>query len=226
MVSSVLLTLLAITGSVIAQESTLLYIPGFDIQALSADVVGVGSDGRTTYVLQAPAVQPTDTIFDGADPFPATATLVEGSDYASVGAALDSGVTTISFAAVCTISASVALCSAGNGDESITTTDDVVKFPVQLGTTAALADPTPAPGASSGGSSGTPVVSTGGSSGTGLTTVKSSQSSASSSSAPATSTSSSSTSGASAGWEVSVGFYTVLVALVLANVVHIGSVSQ
>lgn len=40
-----------------AQSS--LYIPGFDPQAISVDQVGVGADGRTTYVLQ-PGT-PTDT---------------------------------------------------------------------------------------------------------------------------------------------------------------------
>jgi hypothetical protein len=219
MVSSVILALLAVAGPAIAQESTLLYIPGFDPQALSADVIGVGSDGRTTYVLQAPAVQPTGTLFDNSDPFPATATLVEGSDYASVGAMFDDGDSTINFGAACTISASVALCTAGNGAQTITTTDDVIKFPVQLGTTAALVDPTPKPVSSTGGSGITPAASVGISSGNSLTPVKSTQSSGSSASTSIPSTSASSTSGACL--SASLEYYALVLASLLVSVIYV-----
>jgi hypothetical protein len=44
-----------------AQRSTSLYIPGFDPQPVSADVIGVGSDGRTTWALHKGKTDPTDT---------------------------------------------------------------------------------------------------------------------------------------------------------------------
>lgn len=38
-----------------------LYIPGFDPQPISADMIGVGSDGRTTWALHKGNPHPTDT---------------------------------------------------------------------------------------------------------------------------------------------------------------------
>jgi hypothetical protein len=51
---------------------TSLYLPDFDPQPISADVLGVGPDGETTYLIQ--AGQPTGTFstFDPEQVFPAT----------------------------------------------------------------------------------------------------------------------------------------------------------
>ncbi|KDR73690.1 hypothetical protein GALMADRAFT_142148 [Galerina marginata CBS 339.88] len=65
-----------------SQLTTSLYIPGFDPQPISADLIGVGSDGRTTWVLQQGRVAATDTS-SYADFF-GTATLVEGPNDASL----------------------------------------------------------------------------------------------------------------------------------------------
>jgi hypothetical protein len=34
-----------------AAAQTALFVPGFDPQPISADIIGVGTDGRTTYLL-------------------------------------------------------------------------------------------------------------------------------------------------------------------------------
>ncbi|KAF8969591.1 hypothetical protein BDZ97DRAFT_1754435 [Flammula alnicola] len=44
-----------------SQSSTALYIPGFDPQPISADVIGVGPDGRTTWALHQGKPDATDT---------------------------------------------------------------------------------------------------------------------------------------------------------------------
>ncbi|KAF5330577.1 hypothetical protein D9619_005273 [Psilocybe cf. subviscida] len=67
-------------NTVLAQTS--LYIPGFDPQPIAASVVGVGSDGRTTWALQKGQADTTDTK-SYAD-FHGTATLVQGPKDASL----------------------------------------------------------------------------------------------------------------------------------------------
>ncbi|KZT27903.1 hypothetical protein NEOLEDRAFT_1130398 [Neolentinus lepideus HHB14362 ss-1] len=48
------------------QAQTSLYIPGFDDQPLSASLIGVGSDDRTTWAIMSGAVTGTvDDAFDG-----------------------------------------------------------------------------------------------------------------------------------------------------------------
>lgn len=47
--------------SAIGRASISLYIPGFDPQPVSADVVGVDGNGRTTWVLHRGSVDATDT---------------------------------------------------------------------------------------------------------------------------------------------------------------------
>lgn len=44
-----------------SQTSTSLYIPGFDPQAVSANVAGIGADGATTWILHQGSRDPTDT---------------------------------------------------------------------------------------------------------------------------------------------------------------------
>jgi len=51
----------SVTQCVAAQMSTSLYIPGFDPQPVSAHIAGVGSDGRTTWILQRGTVNAADT---------------------------------------------------------------------------------------------------------------------------------------------------------------------
>ena len=41
---------------------TALFVPGFDPQPISADVVGVGADGRTTYLLHPGAATGTEDV--------------------------------------------------------------------------------------------------------------------------------------------------------------------
>jgi hypothetical protein len=53
---------------VVVIAETSLYIPGFDEQPVSVDVIGVGPDGRTTWEI-VPS-KPTGTV--PAPPFPVT----------------------------------------------------------------------------------------------------------------------------------------------------------
>lgn len=120
-----LLTLLR-WSSVVAQTS--LYIPGFDPQPISANVVGVGSDGRTTWALQKGQADATDTK-SYAD-FHGTATLVEGPKdafltYADASALFTIGVT-------CTFTHStLAVCAIAQGGSTATQTEVITHVPVQ-----------------------------------------------------------------------------------------------
>ncbi|KAG5718968.1 hypothetical protein E4T56_gene103, partial [Termitomyces sp. T112] len=112
MVSLRFALLAAFTGTAVAQTS--LYIPGFDPQPISADILGVDAQGRTTWALHQGAL--TDTFEEGS--FPGTATLVEGTNDVSMTYVAPSGLFTMG-------------------------TEYTVNFiDVQAGTTAVLTSPT------------------------------------------------------------------------------------
>ncbi|KAF8892225.1 hypothetical protein BD779DRAFT_1670553 [Infundibulicybe gibba] len=123
-----------------------------DPQPVKADVIGTDGQGRTTWALQTGV--PSGTITEGG--FPGTATLVEGSDYASLNYVLG----TMTLTGACSIANGLAVCSDNEGVH----TETASPFAVQVGTgVAASASATAATSvgtgvggpASSGGASGT-----------------------------------------------------------------------
>ncbi|KAG5335212.1 hypothetical protein J132_09646 [Termitomyces sp. J132] len=134
MVSLRFALLAAFTGTAVAQTS--LYIPGFDPQPISADILGVDAQGRTTWALHQGAL--TDTFEEGS--FPGTATLVEGTNDVSMTYVAPSGLFTMG--TECTLSDGLAICSATVSGEPVTETDTVNFIDVQAGTTAVLTSPT------------------------------------------------------------------------------------
>jgi len=140
---------MALAATALAQTS--LYIPGFDPQAISADVEGVDAQGRTTWLLHGGA--PSGTFTDPGDVFPATATLVEDASEAHLTLVFDS----VTVGADCSISGNVAVCSAIESGTPVTETETFTPIEVQAGTTAALAATTSVPnsGGSNSGGAGT-----------------------------------------------------------------------
>ena len=138
--SSILLTVV-FAGSALAQTS--LFLPGFDPQPLSADILGTDAEGRTTWAIHAGAKTGT---FDDAS-FPGTATLVEGPNDASFTYA-QAGVFTTGIA--CSLSGNTAVCSGVESGMPVTVTDTFTRIEVQAGTTAPLASPTGAPSGNTG----------------------------------------------------------------------------
>lgn len=137
----------AVTGA-LAQTS--LYIPDTDPQPLSADVLGVGPNGETTYLLH-PGVQ--STFADDDVGLPGPATLIEGPTEVKLIYNDPSGMLDLN--ADCTLSGdNNADCVAVVVEAGVTTTmtmaETVSPFEVQGGSTIAggAAAPTPASGAS------------------------------------------------------------------------------
>jgi len=127
---------MSLVGSTLAQTS--LYIPGFDPQPLSADILGTDAQGRTTWAIHAGT--PTGTFIGADDVFPGTATLVEGPNdafftYADV----------VSIGARCSLSGNVAACSATESGSLVTETETFTRIEVQAGTTASLTAATGSP---------------------------------------------------------------------------------
>ncbi|KAF5352722.1 hypothetical protein D9756_006007 [Leucocoprinus leucothites] len=152
-------TLVAFTAftTVSAQATTSIIVPGFDAQPLSADVIGVDtSAGQTTWAVQAGP---------GGD-MPGTATLVEGSDYASIHYIGLSPETTFTMDYGCTYQGGQAICSGTRDGQAATETGSAdTPIAVVVGSTAAPNAPTPVAATPNTGGSG-PVSATGSSSGT------------------------------------------------------------
>ncbi|KAF8580712.1 hypothetical protein K439DRAFT_1662643 [Ramaria rubella] len=133
------ITVLLFALSVNADTS--LWIPGVDgEQPLSAGLLGVGTDRRTTWQLQQGS--PTGTFTDPADfGFPGTATLVEGPNDAFFTLSVDDPAEgTLALGFSCTVSSSIAVClgqaaGSGVGPGTTTETQTVSPFLVQGGGT-------------------------------------------------------------------------------------------
>ncbi|KAK0211210.1 hypothetical protein DFS33DRAFT_1407790 [Desarmillaria ectypa] len=121
----------AVAGLQGALGQTSLYVPGFDSQPLSVEVAGVGN-GHTTFVIQ-PASDATDNGFVG------TATLVEGSDYASLTYVAPDPSAGITVGYECSIAAGVAVCSGVADGVTILETETVSAFSVEGGATSTAA---------------------------------------------------------------------------------------
>ncbi|EKM55259.1 uncharacterized protein PHACADRAFT_255749 [Phanerochaete carnosa HHB-10118-sp] len=134
-----------------AFAQTSLYIPGVDPQSLSAEVLGVGSDGETTYLIQPAAQATTDPDDVGLGP----ATLVAGPTAAKLTYNDPSG--QLSLDEDCAISDGIANCNVvaviAGVTSSSAVTETVSAFELQGGNTVAAASATPASGASSDASS-------------------------------------------------------------------------
>ncbi|KAJ7461630.1 hypothetical protein FB451DRAFT_1497688 [Mycena latifolia] len=160
-----------------ADTETSLIVPFGDPQAISADLLGVdAAQGRTTWALRQGTYTGTWTNPQGS--FPATATLVEGADYASftyaVPAGPDPGDVAFTVGGECTLdrAAGVAVCVAAGEGTTVTETDSVTAFGVEIasavtgaaGASGVGASPTGAGSGSGSGASGSLAPASGGSS--------------------------------------------------------------
>ncbi|KAJ7080384.1 hypothetical protein B0H15DRAFT_933244 [Mycena belliarum] len=141
----------------IADTETSIIVPFADPQAISADMLGVDSaKGRTTWALRQGAY--TGTWTDPQGSFPATATLVEGADYASftyvIPEGTDAGDIAVTAGGECSLAKGVAVCVAVAGGTTVTATDPVTAFGVQIAGTSVAAAPT---GGASSKASGNPA---------------------------------------------------------------------
>ncbi|KAG5644044.1 hypothetical protein DXG03_009196 [Asterophora parasitica] len=154
---SVPLTFVAVfAGSALAQTS--LFIPGFDPQPISADILGVDGQGRTTWALHQGAV--TNSAQEGS--FPGTgksnnlvgplATLVEGANDVSFTYVPPNNAFTLG--QQCSLSGGLAICSATISGQVVTETETANPILVQVGTTAPLSTATGTAAAST--ATGTP----------------------------------------------------------------------
>lgn len=162
---SVPLTLAVFAGSALAQTS--LFIPGFDPQPISADILGVDAQGRTTWALHQGAM--TGTFSEGG--IPGTATLVEGANDVSFTYVPPDG--SFTMGRECSLSGNLAICSATVSGQAVTETETADRLLVQAGTTAPPSTPT-----------GNAVTTTGGPSQPTSTPTNPAQTSGKTSSAP------------------------------------------
>ncbi|KAK0482572.1 hypothetical protein IW261DRAFT_1038765 [Armillaria novae-zelandiae] len=188
----------AVAGLQGALGQTSLYVPGFDAQALSVEVAGV-ADGHTTFIIQ-PAADATDSQFVGTGTRSSAflsciithapkATLVEGSDYASLTYVDPDASAAFTVGYACSIASGVAVCSGEAAGVTILETETVSAFGVEGGATETAAG-TVATGSSStvkSGSSSTAKTGSGSSSGTATGSAASSTQSNSSSAISASS---------------------------------------
>ncbi|KAF8077602.1 hypothetical protein FPV67DRAFT_1684135 [Lyophyllum atratum] len=109
-------------------QTTSLYIPGFEPQPVSADILGVGQDGRTTWVLH--QGEATAHASDQSGSFFGTATLVEGPSDASLTYANSAGHFTIG--QVCSFFQGYAICTLVAGGSTAVQTELTSHVPVQV----------------------------------------------------------------------------------------------
>ncbi|KAK0463605.1 uncharacterized protein EV420DRAFT_1638532 [Desarmillaria tabescens] len=178
-----------------ALGQTSLYVPGFDSQALSVEVAGV-ADGHTTFLIQPGS--------DATDGFVGTATLVEGSDYASLTYVAPDATSGFTVGYECSIAAGVAVCSGVADGVTILETETVSAFSVEGGATSTAAGTVATGSSHSGSSSATAKAGSGSSSGTATSTGTS---------AAASSTHSNSSSAISASSQTVMGAMGVLLGL-------------
>ncbi|KAK7038191.1 hypothetical protein R3P38DRAFT_2904913 [Favolaschia claudopus] len=119
---------------------TSVYVPFIDAQPISADIIGIDEAlGRTTYALHQGAK--TGTWADQQDNMPGTATLIEGSDFASLAYNVaDPKFGTMTFGGACSIQGGSAVCVEAQeggfeGATTFTETESVVPFGLQIAPT-------------------------------------------------------------------------------------------
>jgi len=125
MLSATLFGTFVVVLTGVAAAETSLFIPGFDPQAISADIQGVDGQGHTTWLLHQGASSGTLDVF-----FQGTATLVEGAGEAFltyVSASFTMG-------SDCTLAGSLAICPATISGSVVLGTESAIPFPVQVGT--------------------------------------------------------------------------------------------
>ncbi|KAJ7461599.1 hypothetical protein FB451DRAFT_1404831 [Mycena latifolia] len=153
-----------------ADSEISLFVPFVAPQALSADLLGIDTAlGRTTWVLRQGAH--TGTWTDAQESFPGTATLVEGTDYASFTYAFSADALTLG--GECSLGAGSAVCVALGDRTTTTVTDSATVFGVEVASAAPTANSksdtptstvTGTPGPASGAGSGAPSSTQSGSS--------------------------------------------------------------
>ncbi|KAI0362546.1 hypothetical protein OH77DRAFT_1388589, partial [Trametes cingulata] len=124
--------------STVATAQTSLYIPGFDPQAITADVEGVDAQGRTTWRI-GPGV--TSGTYEDPAGIIGSATLVADATEAHL--VWQNGIASISLSEDCVIANGAAVCSgvasAAGTAESFVQTESAVPFEVQAGGAGAAA---------------------------------------------------------------------------------------
>ncbi|KIY71043.1 hypothetical protein CYLTODRAFT_419184 [Cylindrobasidium torrendii FP15055 ss-10] len=131
--SIALLTCAMVAADGVRAAVTSLFIPGFDTQSLSVDVVGVEGD-KTTYALQKGVYTNAE---DDESGFVGTATLVEGPDYASLTYEYNQDDLSLTIGYDCSLNGEIALCSGVQDGITYTLTETASPFEVAVGTTAA-----------------------------------------------------------------------------------------
>ncbi|PFH51717.1 hypothetical protein AMATHDRAFT_2818 [Amanita thiersii Skay4041] len=126
-IAAAVLVVIACARSSRAQTS--LYIPGFNPQPVSGDILGVGPGDRTTWALHEGRPTGTESAQSG---FVGTATLVEGPDDASLTYANSEVGFTIG--EVCTFSDGWAVCTIVAAESTQVQTEAMVSVPVQVST--------------------------------------------------------------------------------------------
>ncbi|KAI0822789.1 hypothetical protein BC628DRAFT_1421468 [Trametes gibbosa] len=150
----------AVLQAALSAAQTSLYIPGFDPQALTADIEGVDAQGRTTWRI-GPGV--TSGTFDDPAGLIGSATLVADATEAHLVYA--NTAVPVSLSEDCVIANGVATCSgvasAAGTEESIVVTETASAFEIQGGTAAAAATSAASVTAESSSSSQTAAPGTG-----------------------------------------------------------------
>ncbi|KAI0748452.1 hypothetical protein C8Q80DRAFT_739511 [Daedaleopsis nitida] len=133
-----------------AAAQTTLFIPGFDPQAITADIEGVDAQGRTTYRIGGGVASGTFDV--GGNPPGVSGTLVAGSTEAHL--VYNIPVASLAISEDCSINGEVAVCtgvvSAPDGVQTVLETETASGFVVQGNTAAA---PTASASANTGGAS-------------------------------------------------------------------------
>ncbi|KAE9393640.1 hypothetical protein BT96DRAFT_923928 [Gymnopus androsaceus JB14] len=157
-----------------------MYIPGLDTQSVSLEVAGVDSEGRTTYLIEESFTSDADIV--------GTLTLVEGPTDASLTFANDA--LSITLGADCTFSDGSADCGEVFDGVTLSITEAITSFAVEIGTTNPVPSASTTPSSASSSSSSR---SSSGATSTSGTAIKTSVSATSTSTSTSTAKTNSST---------------------------------
>ncbi|KAH7929660.1 hypothetical protein BV22DRAFT_1029289 [Leucogyrophana mollusca] len=147
-----LMALISIVGFELCKADVSLYMPGFDPQPLSVNVLGAGSDGLTTY--EVVPGEPTGT-WVGQDPaFFGTGTLVEGANEAIF--TYGNAALSATFMESCTIANGMATCEVENPSTTFFEEENATLMDVQGGVATGAPSASAAPPSSITGAPGSP----------------------------------------------------------------------
>ncbi|KAM6503229.1 hypothetical protein JOM56_000172 [Amanita muscaria] len=150
MVSPTALLTLALFACSAYGAETSIFVPGFDPQPLSMDYITTDTKGHTVWALYATGDPSNDIVA-----VPGTLTLVEGSDYMSLGYSYPS----LTIHEECSLASDAAVCTVtSSGTTETGTISPITKLPAVIGTPAPSTTPTTS-SATSGSAPGASVTS-------------------------------------------------------------------